>query len=89
MYIHMYMCVCLSVCVFCQWKNHVCTQMFNADIKILECMAEVNNKFSSVSLLGNCVQKGILTGSNAGITALEFDIEVRWQNWMVSCNEQI
>ena len=51
--------------------------MFNADIKILECMAKLNIKFSSVSLLGNCVQKGILTGSNAGITALEFDIEVR------------
>lgn len=29
--------------------------------------------------LGKCECKGILTGSNAGIMALDFDLEVRFQ----------
>lgn len=42
-------------------------------------VSRVYQKKSFFFFLGKCECKGILTGSNAGIMALDFDLEVRFQ----------
>lgn len=42
-------------------------------------VSRVYRKKSFIFFLGKCECKGILTGSNAGIMALDFDLEVRFQ----------
>lgn len=42
-------------------------------------VSRVYRKKSFFFYLGKCECKGILTGSNAGIMALDFDLEVRFQ----------